>query len=416
MRDATADGDHDVVSPQPAYALPGRERRATPTLYRRPDRGLIGGVARGIAEHLHLRARWVRIGFFVLAFAGGLGIALYGAYWIVLPTAPDSGRGRFPVWLEYLVSGLVVAGALAAGLVQGTVGSLFLPTLLACLGGALIWRQATNSDRVRMRRLSRTSLEAERTASMGRLRLAAGAALVVGGAALVLARADFTAVRDGLLAMAVTAIGLALLTGPWWLGLVTQLGEERSERVRSQERADIAAHLHDSVLQTLALIQRNAQSPREVARLARGQERELRTLLYGNRAVTGQLADLLRRAAGDVEDDYAVKVEVVLVGDLAITADLSAAVDAAREALVNAAKHSGASSISLFGEVEGDVADIFVKDRGTGFDVDQIAEDRQGVRGSIIDRVERHGGTVVITSAPETGTEVHITMKLGSTK
>jgi signal transduction histidine kinase len=267
-----------------------------------------------------------------------------------------------------------------------------------------------------MRRLSRTSLEAEGTARMGRLRLAAGAALVVGGAVLVLARADFTAIRDGLLAMAVTAIGLGLLTGPWWLGLVTQLGEERSERVRSQERADIAAHLHDSVLQTLALIQRNASSPREVARLARGQERELRTLLYGNRAVTGQLADLLRRAAGEVEDDYAVKVDVVLVGDLAITADLSAAVDAAREALVNAAKHSGASSISLFGEVEGEVADIFVKDRGTGFDVTQIADDRQGVRGSIIDRVERHGGTVTITSSAETGTEVHIKMKLGTAK
>jgi signal transduction histidine kinase len=416
MRQATQDRDHGVVSPQPAYALPGSAGPAAPRLYRRPDRGLIGGVARGIGEHLHIPARWVRIGFFVLALAGGLGVALYGTYWIVLPTAPDAGKGRFPQWLEYVVSGVVVAGALIAGLVQGSVGSLFLPTLLACLGGALIWRQATGPDRLRLRRLSRTSLEADGTARMGRLRVAAGAALVVAGAALVLARADFTAIRDGLLAMVVTVVGLALLTGPWWLGLVTQLGEERSERVRSQERADIAAHLHDSVLQTLALIQRNAGSPREVARLARGQERELRTLLYGNRTMTGQLADLLRRAAAEVEDDYAVKVDVVLVGDIAITADLSAAVDAAREALVNAAKHSGASSISLFGEVEADVAEIFVKDRGSGFDIAEIADDRQGVRGSIIDRVERHGGTVTITSAAETGTEVHITMKCGSTR
>jgi len=416
MRNATADRDHGVVSPQPAYALPGAGGPSAPTLYRRPDRGLIGGVARGIGEHLHIRARWIRIGFVLLAFAGGLGIALYGAYWIVLPTAPDAGKGRFPQWLEYLVSGLAVAGALAASLTQGSVGGLFLPTLLACLGGALIWRQATGSDRVRMRRLSRNSLEAEGTASMGRLRLAAGAALVIGGAVLVLARADFTAIRDGLLAMAVTVIGLGLLTGPWWLGLVTQLGAERSERIRSQERADIAAHLHDSVLQTLALIQRNAESPREVARLARGQERELRTLLYGNRAVTGQLADLLRRAAAEVEDDYAVKVDVVLVGDTAIDADMAAAVDAAREAMVNAAKHSGVTTVSLYAEVEDDVADIFVRDRGAGFDVDEIADDRQGVRGSIIDRVERHGGSVTITSSPGSGAEVHIAMKLGSTK
>jgi signal transduction histidine kinase len=193
------------------------------------------------------------------------------------------------------------------------------------------------------------------------------------------------------------------------------LGEERSERVRSQERAEIAAHLHDSVLQTLALIQRSAESPREVARLARGQERELRTLLYGNRAVTGQLADLLRRAAADVEDDYAIKVDVVLVGDVAVTADLAAAVDAAREAMVNAAKHSGVTAVSLYAEVDGDVADIFVRDRGSGFDLAEVADDRQGVRGSIIDRVERHGGSVTITSSPGAGTEVHIGMKLGAT-
>lgn len=411
MREATADRDHGVVSSQPAYAPVGT---AAPKLYRRPDRGLLGGVARGIGEHLHIPARRIRIGFFVLAFAGGLGIALYGAYWIVLPSAPGAGRGRLPQWLEYLVSGLAVVGAIVSSLVNGPIGGLFVPTLLACLGGALIWRQATSSDRIRLRRLSRSSLEAEGTDSLGRVRLAAGAALVVAGAVLVLARADFSAVRDGFLAMAVTVIGLALLTGPWWLGLVTQLGEERSERIRSQERADIAAHLHDSVLQTLALIQRNAHSPREVARLARGQERELRTLLYGNRAVTGQLADLLRRAAAEVEDDYAIKIDVVLVGDVAINADLAAAVDAAREAMVNAAKHSGVTSVSLYAEVEGDAAEIFVRDRGAGFEVDDIATDRQGVRGSIIDRVERHGGSVSISSAPGAGAEVHISMSVGT--
>ena len=403
--------DHGGVSPRPAYAPAGAAVTGAPKLYRLPERGLLGGVARGIAEHLRVRVRFVRIVFLILAFAGGLGIALYGAYWIVVPPAPNSGRGRFPQWLEYVLSGVAVTIAIIVGLTQ--VGGLFLPTLFACLGGALIWRQATATDRARLRQTARTSLGAEGRHSIGRLRLAAGAALVIAGAALVLARADFSAIRDGFLAMAVTVIGIALLTGPWWLGLVTQLGEERSERVRSQERADIAAHLHDSVLQTLALIQRNASSPREVARLARGQERELRTLLYGSRAVSGQFADVLRRAAAEVEDDYAVTLDVVLVGDVAVDADLAAAIDAAREAMVNAAKHSGQTAVSLYAEVDAAV-DIFVRDRGAGFDLAEVADDRQGVRGSIIDRVERHGGTVTITSEPGAGAEVHITMPLAA--
>ena len=399
----------DQVSTPPVFASTGP---VVPKLYRRPGNGLIGGVTTGIAEHLRVRRLWIRLIFLALAASGGLGVALYGAYWIVLPTAPDARRGRIPQWLEAVVAAIVVVATTVAVLVRGPIGGVFLPTLLACLGGALIWRQATSSDKVRLRALGRSSLEAEGTDRIGRLRLAAGAVLVISGGAIALARANFTGIRDGLLAMVVTVIGLALLTGPWWLGLVTQLGAERNARIRSQERADIAAHLHDSVLQTLALIQRNAESPREVARLARGQERELRTLLYGSRVVSGQLADQLHRVAGDVEDDYAVSVDVVMVGDIAITEDLAAAVDAAREAMVNAAKHAGVRAVSLYAEVEAASAEIFVKDRGAGFDPSQIAADRQGVQGSIIDRVERHGGTVTITTAPGAGTDVHISMPL----
>ncbi|MCW2494420.1 PspC domain-containing protein [Jatrophihabitans sp.] len=409
MREATPDRDHGVVTSAPGLLA----HTAVPRLYRRPDSGLIGGVVTGIAEHLHVRRRLVRAVFVALTISGGLGVALYGAYWIVLPTPPGSGRGRLPVWLEYLIGGIALVAAVSGVfLAVPSGGRLFLPTLLACLGGALIWRQATDVERVRLRRLSRTSLAAEGTDTLGRVRLVAGAVLVIAGGAIVLARADFSAVRDGLLAMAVTIVGLALLTGPWWMRLVAQLGAERSERIRSQERADIAAHLHDSVLQTLALIQRNAASPREVARLARGQERELRTLLYGTRTASGQLADQLRRAAAEVEDGYAVSVEVVLVGDVVLTDDLSAAVDAAREAMVNAAKHSGVTAVSLYAEVQAGVVDIFVKDRGTGFDLAGVAEDRQGVRGSIVGRVERHGGSVEVSSAPGAGTEIHIRMPL----
>jgi signal transduction histidine kinase len=212
--------------------------------------------------------------------------------------------------------------------------------------------------------------------------------------------------------MVVTVVGIALLTGPWWMRMMSQLSAERSERIRSQERAEIAAHLHDSVLQTLALIQRNAGAPREVARLARGQERELRNLLYGTRTSSGQLGEELRIAAAEVEDAYAISVEVVLVGDVSLDDGLAAASAAAREALVNAAKHAGVTSVSLYAEVEPEAVSIFVKDRGVGFDLDAVAEDRQGVRGSIIARVERHGGEVKVRSQIGSGTEVEIRMPI----
>ncbi|MEO9110679.1 MAG: PspC domain-containing protein, partial [Jatrophihabitantaceae bacterium] len=271
-------------------------------LYRSPDRGLLGGVATGIAEHLGAPLRLVRLTFVILTIAGGLGLALYGAYWIVLPARPDAGRARLPLWLEYVLGAVIALAAIGTVAWKLPLGGLFAPTMLACLGGALIWRQATESERDRWRRLSRDSLAAGRTDRIGRLRLATGAVFVVAGAILVLRDADFTAMRDGLLAMVVTVIGLALVSGPWWMRLMTQLGAERSERIRGQEREDLAAHLHDSVLQTLALIQRNAASPREVTRLARGQERELRSLLYGQRAATGRFGTELRNIAGDVED------------------------------------------------------------------------------------------------------------------
>jgi signal transduction histidine kinase len=291
---------------------------------------------------------------------------------------------------------------------------LFVPALLACLGGALIWRQASEPERGRLGRLARSSLVAGGADRVGRARFAAGVVLVVIGGVFVLHRADVTAIRDGLLATVVTLIGVALVTGPWWMKTVAALSAERAERIRNQERADIAAHLHDSVLQTLALIQRNADSPREVARLARGQERELRTLLYESPADSGQFGEVLRAAAGEVEDAYAVSVDVVVVGDAPLDEHLRAVVAAAREALVNAAKHSGVTSVSVYAEVEEDEVSVFVKDRGAGFEVEAVAEDRQGVRGSIVGRVERHGGAARVTSSPGAGTEVELRMPRSS--
>jgi signal transduction histidine kinase/phage shock protein PspC (stress-responsive transcriptional regulator) len=401
MRQGCPSRDHGTVS-TPTTAAPGIRRA-----YRRPDHGVLGGVAAGLAENMGVRPRPLRICFVLLAVAGGLGIALYGAYWIVLPTPPGV-RGRFPAWLEFVLGGLAALAAVGAAATSLPTGGLVVPTVLACLGGALIWRQASDSHRDRLRAMSRDSLVASPTDRAGRVRIVFGIALVAAGAAFVLVRANFSGVRDAAIAMVVTVIGIAIVTGPWWMRMVAQLSEERAARIRSQERADIAAHLHDSVLQTLALIQRNAESPREVARLARGQERELRTLLYGERTAGGQLAADLRRTAADVEDGYAVAVDTVMVGDAALDDDLSALVAATREALVNAAKHSKSTTISLYAEVEPEAVHVFVKDRGVGFDPDDIADDRQGLRGSIRGRMERHGGTVEIISKPGEGTEVRL--------
>jgi signal transduction histidine kinase len=211
--------------------------------------------------------------------------------------------------------------------------------------------------------------------------------------------------------MLVTVAGIGLITGPWWLKLVHELSEERRERIRSEERADIAAHLHDSVLQTLALIQRNASSPREVARLARSQERELRTKLYGAGVPNGQFGAALHAVAAEIEDTYAVTIDVVLVGDAALDARLDAMVAAAREAMINAAKHAGITTVSLYAEVSETEALVFVRDRGAGFDQDAISPDRQGVRGSIIGRLERNRGTATIKSKPGEGTEVVLKME-----
>jgi signal transduction histidine kinase len=399
------DGGHDgaVSIPYPASAQ-------RPVMYRRADHRWVGGVAGGIADHLGVPVLAIRLVFVVLAFAGGLGLVLYGAYWIVVATAPGARISRRASLVEYAGAAVLVI-AIAATSIRGTVlGHLFLPSILACLGGALIWRQASDAQRQRWWRFSRSSLAARPRDRAGRVRLGVGAAMVLLGVVTVVALNNVWAIRDGLLAVGVTIVGIALITGPWWIGLVAELSAERRERIRSQERADIAARVHDSVLQTLALIQRNASSPREVARLARGQERELRALLYGSPAVVTQLSEALRVAAAEVEDAYGIVVDVVVVGDAVLDDTLMAMVAASREALVNAAKHAGVPTVSLYAEVEPRGAVVFVKDRGAGFDLDSVADDRQGVRGSMIGRVERQGGTVTVRSAPGEGTEVEIRM------
>jgi signal transduction histidine kinase len=201
------------------------------------------------------------------------------------------------------------------------------------------------------------------------------------------------------------------MVGPWLFRLAGDLSEERAARVRSQERADVAAHLHDSVLQTLALIQKHSDDGRAVATLARAQERDLRSWLYGDATQPDtSVAGGLRSAAAEVEDAHGVPVEVVMVGDVPASEQNRPIVLAAREAMVNAAKHSGADKVDVYAEMSGGEIAVFVRDRGSGFDESQIPGDRLGVRNSIIDRMRRHGGTADIRTASGEGTEVRLSM------
>ncbi len=241
-----------------------------------------------------------------------------------------------------------------------------------------------------------------------------GIALALGAGLIFLwATGALDAAGNVALAALVVSIALGLIAAPMWLALIRRLGAERSARIRSEERGEVAAHLHDSVLQTLAMVQRRAGDPAEVTRLARHQERELRSWLAGSEPSRPgeRLADALRAAAEEVEERYGAQVETVVVGDGRLDERMDALVAAAREALTNAAKFASAGgAVRLYAEIENGSADVFVDDRGPGFDLDSIPEDRRGVRESIIGRIERYGGRAEIRSQPDGGTEVVLEM------
>jgi signal transduction histidine kinase len=273
--------------------------------------------------------------------------------------------------------------------------------LVALAGLALLWWQSDN----RTGWLTTGGWKAW-------LRLVLGIALLTGAVCLALFQAGISDVLLPVLAvLALSIIGVALVIGPWLLRLTQDLRRERQERVRTQERADVAAHLHDSVLQTLALIQRQSHDPSVVAQLARKQERELRTWLFekpDDERLT--LKSALQAAAAELEDNLRVPIEVVVVGDLDVDDCIRPVVAAAREAMLNAARHSGAPRVDVYAEVTDSGVEVFVRDRGRGFDLDDIPGDRQGVRGSIIARMQRHGGAAAVRSAPGEGTEVRIAL------
>jgi len=417
---------------------PVLETTGPPKAYRHPDEAILGGVAAGLAEHLRLPVLWVRVGFMVLGVMGGFGVAFYAGLWMVLPAqrhfddqapglaAAERQGKRRPGRIRRLADfgPLVATGAIALGvavffaLATGQ-GGLFWPVLLLVAGVAVLWRQADEAQRARWMdstgRINVVRAVVGVGGAASYLRLLLGGFLVVSAFTLYsLASGDWAAARNVGLAAILCFLGLGFIVGPWLFRLSSDLSEERAERIRSQERADVAAHLHDSVLQTLALIQKSAQDPAAVARLARAQERDLRSWLFDSRGGDPTtFAAALRTIAAEVDDTYGVPVEVVCVGDPSVSEQVRPIVLATREAVVNAARHSGADKVDVYAEATAGRVEVFVRDRGVGFEPDGVATDRHGLRDSIVARMERHGGSADIRSRPGEGTEVRLTQPLG---
>jgi signal transduction histidine kinase len=384
---------------------------------------MVAGVASGLAARTGLNVTTVRLAFVIGALISGFGIAVYVVMWLLVPEAADTDTiasramtdRRGIALAAVTASGLAVLFSVTSLLGVGWLSPFALPVVVAAAGLVLIWRNAAAADRALLRETSGWLAGGSAAAQRRWLRgCTAGVLLISGVVTLLVGHAAL--VWLPVTGLVLLLSGVAVLFGPWWLRVARDLMTERQARIRAEERADIAARVHDSVLQTLALIQRRADQPQQVVALARAQERELRSWLFDGRApgaVDDQAATVgaaVRRVQQEVEAQHGVSVEAVTVGDADLDANLAALLAAAREATVNAAKWSGALVISLFAEVEPESVAVYVRDRGRGFDPDSVPADRKGLAESVRARMERHGGRAVIRSAPGEGTEVTLTM------
>ncbi len=371
---------------------------------------------------------WVRIGFVLLAIASGVMVFVYAMAWLLIPMAGDTGniysrairdRRGIRTIAAILIPLMIAVQFITSSLHVPFIGFLGWPTFLAIGIIVLIWRNADESEKAFIDH-DVVPLLGTDTHGKGRRWLIARVVLglfvgAVGIALLVEGHTTVAALRPVGGAALVIAASVVIF-GPWWLSLVRDLIAERQARALAEERAQMAAHVHDSVLQTLALIQRSSDDPQHVVRLARAQERELRAWLFEGRppGAIGEDATMLAEGVGlvqrQVEADHGIAVQVVMVGDCPLDDALRALLDAAREATVNAAKWSGADQVSVYAEVEGDTVMLYVRDRGRGFDPDAVPEDRRGIAQSIRARVARFGGSAIVRSAPGEGAEVQLSM------
>jgi signal transduction histidine kinase len=415
-RDDAADFAHRVKQ--------WRSRGDGQPLRRDPDDRLAGGVAAGLAAWRGFSPTTVRIVLAVAAFiSAGWAVPFYVLGWLLIPTrgeetsiasrAKHDSRG-VSIALA-LASLLAVFLFLAGAFNDGVIEKYGWPQVVSVAGLTLIWRNAPEHEQDGMRRLVAPLGMSGKSARRGtKLRIAGAVVLLAVGFGELLTIRGGTELLKPLAGFLFVAAALVLLLGPWWLRIARDLMLERQARARAEERADIAAHMHDSVLQTLALIQRRAEDPHAVVQLARAQERELRSWLFEGRAPgdadISSFAEGVRQIQRDVEALHGVPIEVVTVADCPLDEHLTALLAAAREATVNAAKWSGAAVISVFAEVEPDKVNVAVRDRGKGFDPAAVPGDRKGVAESIRGRMTRHGGEATVQSAPGEGTKVTLTM------
>lgn len=408
----------------------------------RPKRGRwLTGACKGIALHLGISVMWVRLAFIALTCLYGAGIIAYVFLWIFMPAGDPQAvasaehipveqaplaRGNQPaqagvedtaVSAESLSEAIQRAPKPAlvalAGFVLLTIGlllvgtgadsQLIIPLLLGLAGIALAWMNLSPNG---------TQL----------LSMLGGIALIFIGWAVYVSNVTYagwgTSPRRIMLSGFIMIACIVLAVMPWANAMLQRLSREQALKEREEERADMTAHLHDGVLQTLALIQLHSEDPSTVFTLARGQERELREWLYQERSTSDRSVSAgLKQIAAKVEDEHGKPIEVVTVGDAHPSAQTDALLDATRQALVNAVTH-GSEPISLYCEATDTTVEVFVRDHGEGFDIDAIPPDRLGIRESIIGRIKRRGGTVEIVSRAGWGTEVrmHMPIALKSTQ
>ncbi len=401
---------------------------------------IILGAAAAISARLGVSVAVVRAIFVTLASAGGVGVVLY-----LLVSF---------LWRNRRVADLGPSASRDTGAILFTIGfiwelgttwpgvepTLVLPVGLVSLGVALGWRNSTGAEPFRFGTTSTgTGTAAEHRMRQLVLRMIGGTILCIGGFAVVLGQnADLATLRDASLGLVVVFAGVAMVVGPSTVRFARSFSAERDDRVRAEERARVASHLHDSVLQTLTLIQKKADDPAATSALARHQERSLRRWLYGTSTAYGTgdgglhvagWREAMEEMVGSVEDQYATAIELVMVGDGEIavarpdgvqdaprtrnsseSSRVAAVIAAAREGLINASKFSGETHLSVYCELGGDRFDVFVRDRGKGFDLASIDPDRRGVRDSILARMLAVGGHAEIRTAPGMGTEVALSI------
>ncbi|HEX7097306.1 MAG TPA: PspC domain-containing protein [Acidimicrobiales bacterium] len=391
---------------------------ATHRIERSASGRLLGGVCAGLAAQWRIDVAVVRFAALALCVAGGIGIVLYGAAWALLPLdtarADDratSGAARVggaplpstgvvtEVPTDAVENTAAVVAVFGFLLVFRALGLWFSDEIafvgVVAAGGLVVAGGSADAERAGR----------ERGAA---LRIAVGLLLVaLGVAAFAILTGDVRALFGSIFGAALAAAGLALIAAPRLRALSRDLAAERWERMRVEQRAEFAAHLHDGVLQTLTLIQRRASDPRAVTTLVRRQERQLRDWLNGvERNPDATVADALRQASDEVEDRYGVRIELVCVGDAPLDERAAALVAAASEAMTNAARHAGVDVVDVFVEVTDSTLSAYVRDRGRGFDPNAVGGDRHGIANSIVGRMHRIGGTARIRSSSETGTEV----------